>query len=373
MFPLLLLFLPFVYFFFLLLAFRGWEKIPTPIFSSNGSLPTVSIIIAARNEEKNIEKILNDLFRQRYKAAFEIIVVNDRSSDRTELLINLFKDNHSSFPLQIISPVQGNGKKNAISYGVSVAQNEIILATDADCRMGPNWITELTSPFKNKRIKLVFGPVLIKPEGFFGNFQSFELSTLNGIGAVSLASGMPGMINGANMAYRKDIFEKVNGFSGNEHIPSGDDEFLLAKVFEDSPKGIIYVKSPDALVTTPAEKSLSRFVSQRKRWAAKWNKHHNKWPAIIVFIFNIYFLGLWLGIPFGLASAKLFITSFYLKCIGELLFVYEIRQSLKVKTIWVYFIVSSFLYPFYATLMGIVTNFGTYQWKERKYSVKIKP
>ena len=102
-----------------------------------------------------------------------------------------------------------------------------------------------------------------------------EFASLIGVGGASIKLGYPNICNGANLSFRKDSFKHLNGYNGNGHIASGDDEFLLQKFASFNSKGIRFMKDPQALITTIPQKSLIEFYHQRKRWTRKL-KHHKK-------------------------------------------------------------------------------------------------
>ena len=110
--------------------------------------------------------------------------------------------------------------------------------------------------------------------------QAVEFAGLIAIGAASIAKRSPNMCNGANIAYPKKIFYQVNGFEGYSNIASGDDEFLMHKIFALSTEprqltgqNVYFLKNKEATVFTRPAKKLSQFIAQRKRWASKWGKY----------------------------------------------------------------------------------------------------
>src|SRR5690606_5203635 len=123
--------------------------------------------------------------------------------------------------------------------------------------------------------------------------QTLEFLYLIGLGAASIGNREASTCNGANLAYRKDIFMELNGFQGIEELASGDDELFLHKVAAKYPEKIGFCKSREAVVYTEAKDSLSSFISQRKRWASK--STHYKKKAIVylgvgVWLFNVFLL-----------------------------------------------------------------------------------
>ena len=236
--------------------YKGWHNLDP--FESDIS-HKVSVVIALRNEEENIPFLLEDLSKQDYSSdSLEFILVDDFSNDNSYALLK-----QSSLPLKVLRSKE-EGKKAAISCGVAVAQYDIILTTDADCRLSSNWVRQMLAPFSDDSIHLVTGPVsYTNLNTLFDKFQAIEFMSLIGSGAGAIGINKAFMCNGANMAFRKSIFKDTKG-----HIASGDDVFLLHHVKKSGAK-IVFVKQQSAIVFTSPKESLKAFFNQRKRWAAK--------------------------------------------------------------------------------------------------------
>ena len=180
----------------------GWYK--TQKKEDIDFVPKVSVVIALRNEEHHVERLLKALQSLIYPHnKIEFILVNDHSSDNTfELLQEAVINN-----LVLINMKAEEGKKKAILKAVTVARGEIIITTDADCIFCPNWVQTLVSYFSNDNIKLVSAPVTYeKQANIFQKLQALEFTSLIASGAGAIGSGSPIFCNGANMAYRKEIF-----------------------------------------------------------------------------------------------------------------------------------------------------------------------
>jgi cellulose synthase/poly-beta-1,6-N-acetylglucosamine synthase-like glycosyltransferase len=225
----------------------------------------------SRNEAFSIPYLLRDLAKQRYpKTLLEVIIINDHSTDDSVFQIENLR-NELGFPVHIIhlEEFDVRGKKNAIKIGVQKAQGELIVCTDADCRVGEFWILGMQQLYKGQNAKLISGGVTFIPNGrLWTVLQSIEFASLVGSGACAMMIGKPNMCNGANIAYPKAVFEEVNGFDGNEHIASGDDEFLMHKIAEKYPNQIVFAHYQPNIVFTQSQENLRTFVQQRKRWPA---------------------------------------------------------------------------------------------------------
>lgn len=243
--------------------------------------------------------------------------------------------------------------------------------TDGDCWIGERWLSSLTNPFLYPKTMFVSGPVALKENrSLLSKIQSIELSSLIGSGAAMIGLGYPLMCNGANLAFRKSAFKYVDGYAGNEDMPSGDDVFLMQKIHRSFPDSIVFQKDQDAVVNTFPQPSISSLIHQRKRWASKWNDYllPFSWalPIFLVIHYVSFIAGffvLFINPQFvwsilTLISVKIFLDYLILK---KVMFFCNLRFRF-----WI-FLLTEFLYPFYALLIGISVHFGGYEWKGRRH------
>lgn len=190
---------------------------------------SVSILVCARNEEKNLQALIPLLLGQKHPD-FEVIVVNDRSTDGTRELLK--RQSQANPRLRFINidilPAGWNGKKNALSQGIKLARNEVVLLTDADCKpVSANWANNMTLQFDDRcEIVLGYSPYL-KTSGLLNTFIRFE-TLLTGIQFAGLARiGLPYMGTGRNLAYRRSFFLEHGGFDGLMDVTGGDDDLWV--------------------------------------------------------------------------------------------------------------------------------------------------
>ena len=224
--------------------YLGWRKIKP--LNKLDTHRKVSVVISLRNEERNIKDLLNNLQNQLYPEDYlQFILVNDHSTDKT---LDLLQPYQADNLIVIDMPSGDFGKKNAISKAVEIANGEIILITDADCSFSSEWINIMVSYFNHEKIKLVSGPVDYHwKKGFFQDLQALEFISLIGSGAGAIGSGNAIFCNGANMAFRKEVFLEVNAY--NNDIVSGDDVFLLHSIKRRYPYGIVFAKDLNATIS----------------------------------------------------------------------------------------------------------------------------
>lgn len=361
----------------LILFYRhGWKHFPE--FKNNSvhtvSNTKISVIIAARNEEKNISACINSILVQDYPAAlFEIIVVDDHSTDNTVSIVNSFAANN----IKLISLKQVVGdellnsyKKKAIETAVQQASGMLIVTTDADCIAGKKWLRTISDFYQLHQAAFIAGPVAYCNEkSSLDIFESLDFMTMQGITAASVRKRFHTMCNGANLAYEKQAFLEVDGFKKIDAIASGDDMLLMHKIYERYPDKVFYLKSKDAIVQTPPTGNIAAFFNQRIRWASKADKYTDK--RIFRVLFMVYFFNLWLLILFffGIMNLKfgiLLISLLVAKTILELFFLIPVSKFFgKQKLLWLF----PFAQPFhiiYIIVAGWLGKFGSYQWKDRK-------
>ncbi|WP_439559452.1 glycosyltransferase family 2 protein [Dyadobacter sp.] len=350
-----------------------WSKIERPAGKVTKDLPTISVIIPVRNEADNILSLLADLDRQTFPASqFEVLVMNDNSTDQTAGLVRDFA-RKSKCNIQLIDlpdTATTSPKKRAIETAIAVAKGEWIVTTDGDCRVGPGWLHTIAITQAAGDAKLISSPVTFhKPEMLTDYLQIVEFSSLIGSGASAIEAGFPSMCNGANLAYSKQAFFDVNGYEGVRHIASGDDEFLMHKIAARFPGSVRFLKDPAAIVTTAPHRKWSDFFRQRKRWASKWKHYQTATPlilAIYVFLSNLSIIlaaALWVA---GAIPAGSFLAMAALKNIPEIVFLGSILKFLRQPRSIAFIPLTQLFYPFYVCFFGLAAQKPEYQWKGRK-------
>ncbi|MFC3196542.1 glycosyltransferase [Parapedobacter deserti] len=332
----------------------------------------VSVLIAARNEEANIGRTLTDLLAQDFPAELlEIIVIDDHSTDNTSSVVQSYAGQGVKL-LQLNESAPLNSyKKKAISRAIEAAAGEFIVTTDADCRMGRDWLATIVTFAEEHGCFLVSAPVLYSQQrSFFEELQTLEFLYLIGLGAAGIGNGYPSTCNGANLLYRRDVFHEMGGFNGIDHLASGDDELFLHKVAARYPDKIGFCKSRDAVVYTDAKRTIDGFIRQRRRWASKSTHYKNKGVValgVAIWLFNAMLLASGvLSVFYGAPLLTVFLIAFLLKFAVELLFLYPLCRFAKRTDLITYLPLLTVLHVVYMVYIGIVGNLGKYQWKGRR-------
>ena len=355
-------------FFYLILAWK-WKKIPAA--KSSDEVHYFSVIIPVRNEVDNIGNILGDLQNQSYtKNDFEVIVVDDFSNDGTSQKVkNMIKKSELNLKIIELKNKSKQGKKYALTRGIEEAKNPIILTTDADCRIGEKWILSYAKTFSSQ-IQIVAGSVSLQGDGIFAQMQKTEFAGLVAFGGVTLTANNPSMCSGANLGFKKEAFRRVGGYEGNINIPSGDDEFLLYDIMHAYPHSGKFLKTKEAIVETQTHHRLSSFLNQRSRWVSKWRFNRNpklRLTAILFFIDYAVFLAGWFMTFNGYLEVGLMGLIFGMRYASNYLFMKLLGNSLNHNRVfWSLFWLQIF-YPFHVLFMGVISIFGKYTWKGRKY------
>ncbi|MEO8174945.1 MAG: glycosyltransferase, partial [Sediminibacterium sp.] len=262
----------------LILVYRHWYLRLTFFQNSKDINPQTkfSVIIPARNEEENIRACLRSILEQDYPIElFEVIVINDHSTDQTENIIRSLQQQYANLHLlNLADHVDGKQlnayKKKAIEIAIAQSTGTWIATTDADCIIGNNWLRLYDAYIQEKQPVFVAAPVMFTNDhSFLSVFQLLDFLSLQGITAAAVSAGYHTMCNGANIVYRKDIFYEVGQFKGIDELASGDDMLLMHKIKQKYPAGVGYLFCAESIVTTAPMPDWKSFFNQRIRWASK--------------------------------------------------------------------------------------------------------
>ena len=366
----------------IILGFLFWGSLQIPEFFSKENVSEkikFSIIIPFRNEAENLSELLTSLQKINFpKDCFEVIFVDDESEDDSvEVIRNVISAPLSDQPIkiqfQIIKNIRKSNspKKDAISLGVSKAKYDWIVTTDADCKVASNWLQVFHSFIIRKQPYFIAAPVgLANQKSFIEKYQIFDLLSLQTVTMGSFGMNHPLLCNGANLCYKKEVFNSVNGYEGNNHIASGDDIFLLEKIKKKYPNKVQFLKSKEAIVITKTENNWQKLISQRIRWASKTSKQNNwlsKLIGVVVFLCNLLII---VGAVLSFLDTNYlpyFLVFWMLKLIIDFLFIISTASFFSNKISFFQFIISSILYPIITTIVVLGSLFGTYSWKGRQF------
>ncbi|MCI0698775.1 glycosyltransferase, partial [candidate division KSB1 bacterium] len=336
--------------------YRGFRFLNYPRHDGN-PLPTVSVIIPARNEAHHIDELFKSLRRQNYPPELlEFCIIDDRSDDETFARIETgARELKNVIPLRIIDTVPHVApKKRAIDLGIRRSSGEIILVTDADCRPGENWVRSFATRFSSD-VVMVCGYAPYHPRrSFLHKLLALDFFSLAAVSAAGIGIGVPLTCAGGNLAYRRRAYYAIGGFEKIASFISGDDDLLLHEMHHRRVGKILYVPEPEAAVQTELPHSWRQFFWQRIRFASK-SRHYD--PKMTAALAAVYFMNLLLGCGLlaSLALGKwpwlggiLFLWA--IKALAELILLKRSAHLFGEQQLLLYLPLANILHPFYIIL-----------------------
>lgn len=224
----------------------------------------VSVITCAHNEAHNLERLLPSVLRQKYAPGFEVLVVNDHSSDNSaEVLDRLMNEFENLRVVSFTAQKQSKGKKEALLFGIENAKHDHLLFTDADCEpVSVNWLGLMVQHFADKEIVLGVSPYVGQNNlaGWLTSWETFLTSQQY----ISFAkAGLPYMGVGRNLAYTRAIFEQSSKMKNHLHLPSGDDDLLISEVAKANNVAIEIF--PEAQTISAPPENFAKWWKQKRR------------------------------------------------------------------------------------------------------------
>jgi len=327
---------------------------------------SVSVIISARNEAKNLVENLHLVLEQNYPD-FEVIVVNDCSLDDSEDILKEISKQYAR--LKIVTVTESihfkTGKKFALTMGIKAAQNEYLLFTDADCKpTSKNWITRMAANFSDgKEIVLGYSPYY-KTKNFLNAFIRFE-TIKTAVSYLSTAiAGNPYMGIGRNLGYTKTLFFKNKGFASHMHVMSGDDDLFVNQ--NATANNVAIEIHPEAFTFSPAKTTIGAYFKQKRRHMGVGKLYKNKhrrmlsFDALSGFLFYIL-LVLCLVLNYDPYPA---LGLFVFRLICQVIIYYKVFAKLDGKSLVWYLPFFDIIYYVYLNIFGLIGTFiKTTQWK----------
>ena len=357
-----------------------WERIPIWEIPVGFEASTkFSILIPARNEAEEIERCLTAIFKQDYPAALmEVIVIDDFSTDDTAVLVENFgktkgiKNLHLIQLANHINPDETQSfKKKALEIGIAKATGTLIITTDADCVVSPDWLNLLVSFYEKNDLVFVSAPVNFYQENnLLEKFQSLDFMGMMCVTGAGIHSSLQKMCNGANLAYTREAFLNVGGFAGVDQLASGDDMLLMHKIVEQYPDKIGFLKNKHATVFTRAKPDWKSFVAQRLRWATK-NGSYSDWKVTAVLAMVFFFccnivLSILLIPIFGWTALAIFFVQLAGKLMADYFFLNKMTTFFERKKLMKVYLPSQILHVIYIVKIGFLANVKKkYVWKGR--------
>jgi cellulose synthase/poly-beta-1,6-N-acetylglucosamine synthase-like glycosyltransferase len=331
-------------------------------------VPLVSVVVAARNEEMNLPGLLSDLSKQDYpEEKLEIIIADDRSEDRTWAILQEFEGKFTNIvPVKIKDrSITMTPKKHALSTAISASSGTVILSTDADCRLPITWVSSMVASLQHTRKGITAGYSCISKDasGFNNRYQRLDFLVLMSANAGATGWGFAWSGSGQNLAYTRNDFNAVNGFKPVADWLSGDDVYLIQSIGKRS--GIIYNGDPGGFVETMPVPTVTKFLSQRIRWASNARYLPGRDWFFLCFLFNVFILNAGLFIALILPGHwNILPAIFSLKFLADALVCFTGSEKFKTHVQPIDFIIWSVIQPIYIPFLGLSGLIGRFTWKQ---------
>lgn len=334
--------------------------------SDPSSRPTVSIIIAARNEEKNLRACLESISQLTYPTErLEVVVVNDRSTDGTEEIIGEFARRCSFIKLlNATEDVSGrlHGKTNAITQGIEHSNGEILLFTDADCVVQRSWVEETVKYYDQPSVGLVAGFTALRSRTMFEALQALDWFVLFSIAAGTIRLRFPVTAVGNNLSVLRAAYDAVGGYRS---IPFSvtEDYALFHAVTKKTNYDVRFPLDPRTLVFSLPCETWRELFNQKKRWFT--GGAGMDWKRIAMFALGFTFKAL-LGLTLAAGQFAAFLAAFALKSATDAMVVAPALKAFKARRLFLYLLPFELYYTAYVLLFPPLVLFNRdVRWKDR--------
>ena len=363
-----------------ILSAKAWKSLPKVEITEKAENHKFSLVVAMRNESENVLQLLDSLFSLNYpKSAFELILVDDFSDDDSvEKARNYILTKGEQKNMKVVSmensPVKSTSgyKKQALSYGVSMAQYSWIVTSDADCLHDSDYLKILSAFIGEKSLKMIALPVELSPtKSLFEKMQALEFSGLIGLAGSYIQRQKPFLCNGANLAFDKSTFLELNGYQEIDHQESGDDVWLMQKIEQKFPGQMAFGAHSSLIVKTKPCENLAAFINQRKRWTAKNDSYTDRFQLATLSLDYLFYLmavgsvllGIvdlqWLGIPLLMLAVKFLMEVYFYK---------TLQNRLPISNWFLIYVLAFFPQIIYVILIYPLSKFSSFNWKNRRFN-----
>jgi poly-beta-1,6-N-acetyl-D-glucosamine synthase len=351
----------FLYAIFILLVRRTWNVTyeVTDLFDDISR--EIEILVSIKNEEDRIISTLNSLRIQVQNTGARVTIIDDNSSDDSWNVVSKWIETFHAYEFKIIRNKNFSGKKGCIYTGIKATDRKIIITTDADCEFSEGWLNAMSQKIFQERA-FVTGPIKINAgNNFLEAFQAMDTWIFMALTQFGHRYKLFDLANGANLGYLLSDFRDVDGYSGNEHILSGDDIFLATRMRERN-KNIEFIKDKNAIVTTESAKTWKKFLHQRARWAGK-SKHYpfgmlTLFPGFI-WIYQVFLIMILLVSLFRMDLWYWALIFWGIKLLVDGLLLLDMSRWMGQHSIFrVYGLIGLLFYPFYFLTIGFLTLIG---------------
>lgn len=363
------------YVLYILFFYMGFRRLKPHLLKNDKFLPPLTVIVCARDEEENIETCVRSILAQEYpKDRFSLIVVNDRSEDRTQDILEKIASEDQRLRVVHLRdcPPDVSPKKNAISHAIEFCNTEYIVATDADTRHPKNWLKTYGS-LCEKNVGAATGICLYKKDKFsskweeaWQSMQTIENLSYSMVIAGAMVNGFAITAHGGNMMFRKELFESDNPLK--KQIVTGDDSDI---VYEAQRRKylVLFNAHPDSVVNVVPEKSIKDVINQRIRWASHTMKA--TFPVVVLGLTVFLFYASLILLPF-LALADVGVLPYWgglvlIKAMCDFLYMSLTMKKFKIPFKFIHLFLMELVHAPFIVWVGLYGTFGNFTWKGTSY------
>ena len=318
----------------------------------------ISLIIAFKNEAKNLPRLFNALQKLNYPVSdFEIILIDDSSTDNSPTLAKKFTERQKNARLVSAKDKKMPGKKGALQIGIDVAKYEYLALTDADCEPESDWLKNISDAFD--RADFLFGAApLVFTDSLASKFAAYESGQNQTLNFGAMKFGLPVSATGRNIAFKKSVYEKTGGYANTLERLSGDDDLLLREAIKQN-FNVDFICPTNAKVFSYAPKNWSDYFRQRARHVSTSHKYLPKQKAFA----GLYFLSSALAslsiflLPISFLFALPFLTKIILAKINNVIFDFFYPKKFNIVEI----VIFELIFPF-TTAINFFRSFFVKGW-----------
>ena len=342
--------------YFILFVYSKLSTFKVKSYQDQHAFKPVSVIICAHNEQENLQQFLPTILEQDYPD-FEVIVVNDYSTDDTKWLLEEFKLRYNNLHIVDIKEhiKLKNSKKFALTLGIKSAKNEILIMTDADCQPQSNqWLKEMAGAYtEGKEIILGYSPYF-KQSGFLNKLIRFETAhtAMSYLSYALKKNAYMGV--GRNLSYLKTLFFKGKGFNAHMHIKSGDDDLFVNG--NATRENVTIAIHPDAHIYSNPKETWKSYYKQKARHAGAsllYKKSHQRMLATQLISAFLFYILLVVCIAYFPSLWYIAISIFVFRYICQLIVFNSIYKKLAVKDLIWWLPILDVFYYFYICFNGL--------------------
>ncbi len=302
----------------------------------------ISILVAAKNEEKNISKLITSLKEQNYSnELYEVVIIDDDSSDNTFSVVKTEIEGLENFRIIRAREKIYQAKRGVLEVGIQNSINPYIVITDADCTSNKNWLLRFANSFEDKH-DFVFGiaPYFSK-KSYVNKITRFENLRAQILMFSFAKLGFPYSAASRSFGFTRKAFEKIGGYRNTIETLSGDDDLLLREAINNDLK-IGMVTSEDALVFTDSKPTYSEYQKQKFRHTST-SFHYSIVNKSILGLWHITNLILLFSITFAIIDT-VFILPFFLKIVLDVFLLNSFQRNFSYKFNFIEILIFQLIY-----------------------------